>query len=69
MGRRSESMEDLEKPLVVRPKPVFYPNCPGCKVVQKHHIDDSLPTKELSVIALLVVCNSEHSVLSHICVA
>lgn len=59
MGRRSDSMEgDLEKPLVVRPKPVFYPNCPGCKVVQKHHIDDSLPTKELSVIALLVVCNT-----------
>lgn len=55
---------DLEKPLGVRSKLVLYPNCPGCTVVQRHLSDDRLPTKELTVVALLVVCNSEHSVLS-----
>lgn len=63
MRRATEG--DLEKPLVARPEPVLYPNCPGCKVVQGHYIDDRLPTKELTVIALLVVCNSEHPTLLH----
>lgn len=48
----------MEEPLIQYPKKV-YPNCPGCKIVQRHQVEPGPPVKELLVIALLVVCNSK----------
>jgi len=48
---------DVEVPLLQSRKKV-YPNCPGCKIVQRHQVDPGPPVKELLIIALLVVCNT-----------
>lgn len=61
-GVISQEMEgDVEERLLQSGKKV-YPNCPGCKIVQRHQVDPGPPVKELLVIALLVVCNSKRIV-------